>query len=60
MRVYNILYCNIGVVRKRNKVRKSKQENIIKITVEVELGLKVDESEQYMKLLEPIPDYRRS
>ena len=37
-----------------------KHKNIKLITVELELGPKVDDDEEDMMLLEPIPDYNRS
>ena len=56
VRLYNILYSINGVVRKRVKEWRYK----LNITVQLELGIQVDNDEEYIMLLDPIPDYRGS
>ena len=42
------------------KEKESKNEDINKITVQLELGIQVDDDDEYMMLLDSIPDYHRS
>ena len=40
--------------------KESKNEDINKITVQLELGIQVDDGDEYMMLLDSIPDYHGS